>query len=616
MQKPDAIVRSQGAYRSIKPLLLLTMAGLACVGGPAIAQALPPVPFPPENQFSNEKSTLGKILFWDEQLSSDNTMSCGTCHILSRDGSDPRLGINPGSDNLFGTADDILGSPGVAQMDADDKYQKSDAYGLGSQTTGRLAQPLVMTMYAPDLFWDGRASSQFIDPQTGDIVIATGGGLESQAVGPIVSSVEMSHEGRDWNAVAAKLERSRPLALASNLTPDLQAVIETEVSYPDLFAQAFGDDEITAARIGMAIATYERTLLPDQTPFDEMNAGNPNALTLAQRAGFNALLNSRCVICHAGPQFTNNAFRNVGLRPLTEDEGRFEVTGNNPDRGRFKVPSLRNVGLRDRFMHNGQLSTLEEVFDFYARRNGQVSFPQNRDPLLTTPIAFPPNVQANIIDFLTNGLTDQRVANETFPFDRPALLSEDSLPNPQIISTGIAGSGNLVPQMIAASPPNIGNADFKVGIDNALGGTQAWVVVSNNPPINGLLDEDELLGPITLEGSGAGEGFGTMPYPIDDIVGTDGTIKYMQWIVADASAPNGLSASPAAQLTIFCSMNGTCINHCPADLSSDGQLDFFDVSAFLNAFSSNNPAADFTGDGILNFFDVSAFLAVFSAGCP
>lgn len=604
--------RSTGRFSS----LLVAGAIVACAGSALHAQALPPVLFPPENQFSIEKSTLGKILFWDEQLSSDNTMSCGTCHIMSAGGGDPRMGVNPGFDNLFGTNDDILGSPGVSLSDVDDKFVKSDAFGLLPQTTGRLAQPTIMSMYATDLFWDGRATSQFVDPQTGQVLIASGGALESQAVGPIMSSVEMSHESRDWDYIIEKLTNARPMALAANLTPDMAAVIEAGAEYPELFAQAFGDDEITAGRIGMAIATYERTLVPDQTPWDAVNAGDINAMTLEQRAGFNSFLNSRCSICHGGPQFTGNGFRNVGLRPIFEDLGRFAVTGNNPDRGRFKVPSLRNVGTRDRFMHNGQLTTLEEVFDFYARRNGQQSFPQNRDPLLITPIAFPANTQANIIDFLQNGLTDPRVVNETFPFDRPMLLSEQLLDNPQLVSGGIAGSGGLVPQMIALSPPNIGNIDFKVGVDGAIGGAQAWVVVSSAPPVNGLLVEEELLGPIALDGTGIGEGFGTMQYPIDDIVATDGQVKYMQWIVADAQAPNGLAASPVAQLTYFCSMNGTCINHCPADLTGDGELNFFDVSAFLGAFSTNDPSADFTGDGSFNFFDVSAFLAAFSDGCP
>ena len=589
---------------------------IACSGSLANAQGLPPVPFPPENPFSVEKSTLGKVLFWDEQLSSDNTMSCGTCHINSSDGSDPRVGLNPGFDNIFNTADDIFGSPGVSLADIDDVYVKTDAFGLFPQTTGRLAQPAIMTMYADELFWDGRATSQFVDPQTGVVLIAAGGALESQAVGPIVSSVEMSHEDRDWDHVISKLATARPLALASDLTPDLASVIEAGADYPELFAQAFGDNEITAGRIGMAIATYERTLVPDQSPFDQFVTGDPNALTPQQINGLNAFRASNCNVCHGGREFTRNGFRNIGLRPIIEDLGRFEVTGNPADRGRFKVPSLRNIALRDRFMHNGQLSTLAEVFDFYARRNGQVSFPQNRDPALNNPIAFPPNVQNDIINLLASGLTDPRVANEEFPFDRPTLLSEQLFDNPQIVSNGIAGSAGFVPQMIALSPPNLGNVDFKIGIDGALGGSQAWVVVSSSPPVFGLLPEDELLGPITLEGSAAGEGFGTMSYPIDDNIALDGQVKYIQWLVADPQASNGLAASPAAQIILFCSMNWTCINNCPADLSGDGILNFFDVSAFLNAFNTAEPSADFTGDGNFDFFDVSAFLNAFSTGCP
>ena len=130
-----------------------------------------------------------------------------------------------------------------------------------------------------------------------------------------------------------------------------------------------------------------------------------------------------------------------------------------------------------------------------------------------------------------------------------------------------------------------------------------------------MLDADELLGPITLHGSGAGEGFGTMRYPIPDIVALDGQVAYMQWLVADPSAPGGLAASPVAQMTYVCSLNGLCTNNCPADLSGDGVLNFFDVSAFLSAYSAGEPAADFTGDGLLNFFDVSAFLGAYSGGC-
>ena len=602
----------------ISSLAVLSAAFIASFATQSLAQpgaGLPPVPFPAENPFSVEKSTLGKVLFWDTQLSSDNTTSCGSCHILSSAGTDPRVAVNPGADELFGNADDIIGSPGVSMADQDDAYLKSILFGLLPQATGRQAQPAVMAMYAPRLFWDGRAGPRFRDPVTNELLIAGGGALENQAIGPILSDVEMAHQGRDWEQVITKLTTARPLALASELTTDLEDLILDGSSYPDLFSVAFGDDEITAGRIAMAIATYERTLLPDETPFDAFIAGDQNALSVRQVNGFNALTASRCVNCHTGPQFTGNGFRNIGLRPTDEDPGRAGVTGNPADNGQFKVPSLRNVALRERFMHNGQLSTLNEVFDFYARRNGQISFPQDRDPVLNNPIAFPPPVQNDIINFLTNGLTDPRVANEIFPFDRPALHTEQGIDNPLIIAGGVAGSGGITPDMIAISPPNLGNADFKIGIDGALGATQAWVAISSLPPVDGLLIPDELLGPILLEGNGPGEGYGTMRYAIPDIVALDGQVRYMQWIVADPSAPDSQAASPVAQLIYFCSLNGVCIDNCPADLSADGVLNFFDVSAFLSAYSAASPEADFNADGVLNFFDVSAFLTAFAEGC-
>ncbi|MBO6514825.1 MAG: hypothetical protein JJ974_12755, partial [Phycisphaerales bacterium] len=582
------------------------------IASTASAQVLPPVPFPPENQFTQEKSDLGKILFWDEQLSSDNTMSCGSCHQPAAAGTDARIDINPGLDALFGTDDDIFGSPGVVTQSTDEEYIKSVIFGLLPQVTGRQAPPAVMSMYAPESFWDGRAGQSFSDPLTGELLIESGGALENQAVGPFTSDVEMAHQGRDWEQILDKLVSSRPMALASDLPTDMNTVVSSGNSYPDLFEAAFGDSEITAGRIGMAIATYERTLVPNQSPFDQFVAGNTNALTQAQIDGMNAFRASRCNTCHGGAQFTGNTFRNIGLRPIAEDSGRFEVTNALVDRGRFKTPSLRNIGLRDRFMHNGQLQTIQEVFDFYARRNGQVSFPQNRDPLLDTPIAFPPPVENDIIDFLVNALTDPRVATESVPFDRPLLYTEQPVPNPEIIESGVAGSGGFIPEMIVIDPPNIGNAGFKVGVSNALGGAQALVTISTTPPIDGLVTDGELLGPIILESIGAGEGYGTMQWPIPNDQSLDGQIWYMQWVINDPEAPTGFAYSPVAQLTTFCSMNGSCINLCPADFNIDGVLDFFDISAFLTAYAMSDPIADFSGDGNFDFFDISAFLTAYA----
>jgi len=119
---------------------------IACAGTSAFAQGLPPVPFPPENQFSVEKSTLGKILFWDEQLSSDSPMSCGTCHITSAGGADPRVAFNPGNDGIPGTSDDMFTSFGVIASDANEDFVPDPVFGLERQATGRSANPAVLAM--------------------------------------------------------------------------------------------------------------------------------------------------------------------------------------------------------------------------------------------------------------------------------------------------------------------------------------------------------------------------------------------------------------------------------------------------------------------------------------
>ena len=85
------------------PLLLFT----APVAAPALAE-LPPVPVPPENPLTEEKRVLGKILFWDEQLSSDDTVACGSCHRPGAGGADPRAGLHPGREP--GSVDDVAGS--------------------------------------------------------------------------------------------------------------------------------------------------------------------------------------------------------------------------------------------------------------------------------------------------------------------------------------------------------------------------------------------------------------------------------------------------------------------------------------------------------------------------
>jgi cytochrome c peroxidase len=260
---------------------------------PAAAQILPDVPVPVENPITEEKRLLGKILFWEEQLSTDDTVACGTCHRPASGGADPRVAVHPGADGIFFNEDDVFGSRGVVRRDENGQPVEDPIFGFAPQVTRRAAPSFLSAQHATEIFWDGRASTQFHDPETGELLIPFSGALESQSVLPILGDVEMAKENRTWDDVRAKLAAATPLGLATDLPPDVAAAIAANPTYADLFTVAFGDPEITGARIGMAIATYERTVFPDRTPFDL------STLTPEQTAGFETFAAvTNCVICH------------------------------------------------------------------------------------------------------------------------------------------------------------------------------------------------------------------------------------------------------------------------------------------------------------------------------
>jgi cytochrome c peroxidase len=209
------------------------------------------------------------------------------------------------------------------------------ALGSHGEDLRRNTPSLWNVAYATSLFWDGRAAS-----------------LEDQMLTPLTSENEM---GAD---IAAMLEQ-------------LQAIPE----YRDLFAAAFDESPITQANVVAAIAAYQRTLISRNSPFDRFAAGDFNALTAAQRRGFNVFRSAqtRCFECHAWPNFTHNTFHVLGVPdtdPTRPDLGRIETVNAAPAERAFRTPSLRNVALSAPYMHNGAFDTLDDVIDFYAQGGG------------------------------------------------------------------------------------------------------------------------------------------------------------------------------------------------------------------------------------------------------
>ncbi len=399
----------------------LTFLLALAASSPLAAGGLPPVPVPAENPITEPKRVLGKILFWDEQLSSDGTVACGTCHRPGAGGGDPRAGRHPGVDK--GTIDDVMGSPGITALGRDGDARPHPLFGAGPQVTPRLSPSNFAGIWADELFWDGRAQPQVEDPLTGKVAIARGGALENQALAALLNETEMAKAGRTWADVAADLARARPLALATDLPADTAAAIAQRATYPELFEAAFGDAQITPLRIAFALAAYQRTLVADQTPYDRFAAGDTAALTGRALYGWRALQAFHCTACHTPPLFTNNEFFQIGLRRADFDRGRENVTGDAEDAGEMKVPSLRNVALRPRFMHTGEFTSLGSAIRFYVNT---LALPE-RDGipgagLYTFNMS---NIdETDLREFIATGLTDPRVRDERFPFDRPTLRSE------------------------------------------------------------------------------------------------------------------------------------------------------------------------------------------------
>lgn len=526
-----------------------------------LAQGLPPVPVPPQNPITAPKATLGKLLFWEEQMSSDNRVACGTCHTFGAGGGDQRRAPHPGNDGISPSPDDTFGSPGIVRSDANNDYLPDPRFGLQAQVGRRTAPSVYNAAWFPSLFWDGRATSSFVDPDTGAVLIPVGGALESQSLAPIVAGDEMAHDARTFAEATQKLTTALPMALAINLPADMAAAIAGGATYPDLFAAAFGTPDITAARIAMALATYQRTLVPNQTPYDLFIAGNPGAMTPQQVNGLNVFNGpARCNLCHTPGLFSDGQFRNLGLRPIAQDNGRQGITGNFADRGKFKVPSLRNVGLRSSLMHTGQFTSVPQVFGFYL--NGGGPNLDNKDALLVPlngppPNGVPPPAANDLINFVQNALTDPRVAAGQFPFDRPTLRGQ--LLPPLGVQNGVAspGTGGLLPQMMAGVPANIGNPDFKVGVSNARGGAPVIFLISLAPAATQFLGVNvnialgaELHVPGVLSGptGGAGAGYGTLRVGLPFEPGLRGLSLFTQWWVWDTGVVAGAASTRGAQL--------------------------------------------------------------------
>jgi len=209
--------------------------------------------------------------------------------------------------------------------------------GVGKKRGTRHAPTVINSAYNPLQFWDGRAPS-----------------LEEQAKGPMANPVEMAHT---LDGVVKRLQ--------------------ADAAYPALFKKAWGTDQITIDMIAKSIASFERTVIAGDSPFDRFYYGHDSrALSPEAQRGLHIFIDPRkgnCEVCHTIEKgyalFTDNKFHNLGVgadtRGNLNDVGRFAVTNADVDMGCFKTPSLRNLANRGPYMHDGSFPTVKDALAHY-----------------------------------------------------------------------------------------------------------------------------------------------------------------------------------------------------------------------------------------------------------
>lgn len=206
---------------------------------------------------------------------------------------------------------------------------KATSEGIGGKFGQRNSPTVINAAYAPAQFWDGRAAS-----------------LEEQALGPIENPIEMGH------SLPAMID-------------DLSKI----GAYKEQFKKAFGPDaEITAENIGKAIAAFERTVLSGDSPYDRYAAGDKTAMSEAAQRGWETFQDAGCSTCHVAPLFSNFDYYNagIGMDKPEPDLGRMDVTKKESDRGKFRVPPLREVANTHPYFHDGSVEKLEDAVALMA----------------------------------------------------------------------------------------------------------------------------------------------------------------------------------------------------------------------------------------------------------
>lgn len=336
---------------------------------------------PADNPSNAAKAALGRLLFWDPILSGNKDVACATCHH-------PKFGYAENLDVSIGVNGIGLGSARHFASPNSVPFVKRNSQTLLNTAFNGIGQDGSYNPAAAPMFWDLRATS-----------------LEEQALVPIQTFEEMR-----GNAYA------EDQALAS-VVARLRAIPE----YRTLFARAFGSGQgVTSENLGKALATFQRSLTANRSPFDRYMRGDESAMTAAQIRGMRRFEQVGCINCHNGPMFSDYQVHVLSV----PDNPKLAASDDGTDKTyAFRTASLRNLAFTAPYMHSGAFSTLREVLNFYdrvRRRSRNPNVARNQlDPLLRR-LRDPDNRAGDLIAFL-RALGDDSF-DKTIPAQVPSGL--------------------------------------------------------------------------------------------------------------------------------------------------------------------------------------------------
>ncbi len=248
------------------------------------------------------------------------------------------------------------------------------SHGIHDRLGKRNAPPVMNMLWSKDFFWDGGVHNLDLVPPN-----------------PIHNPVEMDE---DLGNVLEKLRNSSV--------------------YPALFKDAYNTDEINSTRFLQAMSQFMVSLVSANSRYDKFVRREGGTLTTTELSG-KSLFEQKCASCHASDLFTDRGFHNNGSQNIITDSGRYAITLNPEDIGKFKTPTLRNIEKTAPYMHGGKFQTLEEVLNHYA--NG-ISNSATLDAQLkqngSVGIALSDDEKAKIISFLKTLTDDDFLHNRNF----------------------------------------------------------------------------------------------------------------------------------------------------------------------------------------------------------